>query len=178
MNDLNDILQRRLRGMAVRILARIEDIVDANLDNVSDAAKFTIVGSDLKMIRSEVLNAAGDTTRSLGSVFEQPIAGKHSFSREAISCLNGATFEITDFEDESVPVIRLNGDFVMLRQIRDNIKAGVVYNTEYVCAGLEDVVDHIIPYLDLAILAGIKIGNGDYKAWRDKVVKLYMEGLE
>jgi hypothetical protein len=164
--------------MAVRILARIETIVDSDLDTTPDQSRFSILGSDLKAIRSEILNAAGDTTRSLGSIFDQPIAGKQSFSRDTIACLNAAEFDMVDFEDESVPVFRINSDFAMLRKIRDDIKAGIVYNNRYICAGLEDIVDHIVPYLDLAVLAGIKVGGDNvYRIWRDEVCKLYLEGL-
>jgi hypothetical protein len=178
MNELNDVLGKRLRGMAVRILACIEHTVKADLDGIEDNERFTIMGGDLKVIRSEILNAAGDTTRSLGSLLEQPISGKRTISRETILALNSAKLEILEFEDESVPIFTASGDFGVLRKIRDDIRAGIVYNAMYKCAGIEDVVDNLIPFLDVAVLAGVRIANGDYKVWRDQVCKLYLEGLE
>lgn len=178
MNDLNDVLSRRLRGMAVRILACIEHTVRADLDDIDDNERFSIVGGDLKIIRSEILNAAGDTTRSLGSLFEQPINGKKTFSKDSILLLNSAKLQIVDFEDESVPSLTLDGDFNLLRKIRDDIGAGIVYNSTYKCVGLEDIVNRAIPYLDVATLAGVRVSNGNYKSWRDQVCKLYLEGLE
>ncbi len=178
MNELNDVLGKRLRGMAVRILACIEHTVKADLDGIGDNEKFTIMGGDLKIIRSEVFNATGDTTRSLVSLLEQPINGKRSISRETILALNNANMEILDFEEESVPVFTTSGDFGVLRKIRDDVKAGIVYNSSYKCVGIEDVVNNLLPFLDMAVLTGIKIGNGDYKVWRDQVCKLYLEGLE
>lgn len=178
MNELNDVLGKRLRGMAVRILATIEHTVRADLDGIEDHEKFTIMGGDLKVIRSEILNAAGDTTRSLAGLLEQPISGKRTISREVIVALSTAKLEMLQFEDETVPVFTVSGDFGLLRKIRDEIKAGIVYNVLYKCVGLEDVVDHLIPFLDLAVLAGVRVGNGEYKVWRDQVCKLYLEGLE
>jgi hypothetical protein len=178
MNDLNDVLGRRLRGMAVRILACVEHTVRADLDGVEDDEKFTIRGSDLKIIRSEVLNSAGDTTRSLASLLEQPIPGKRTISRDTIQALSQAKLEIISCEEEDVPVFTTNGDFGLLRKIRDDVKAGIVYNSSYKCVGIEDVVNHLIPFLDMAALAGVKIGDGNYKPWRDQVCKLYLEGLE
>ena len=178
MNELNDVLGKRLRGMAVRILACIEHTVKADLDGIEDNERFTIMGGDLKVIRSEILNAAGDTTRSLGSLLEQPISGKRTISRETILALNSAKLGILAFEDESVPIFMASGDFGVLRKIRDDIKAGIVYNSVYKCVGIEDVVDNLIPFLDVAVLAGVRIANGDYKVWRDQVCKLYLEGLE
>ncbi len=178
MNDLNEVLGKRLRGMAVRILACVEHTVRADLDGVDDDEEFTIRGSDLKVIRSEVLNSAGDTTRSLTGLLEQPISGKRTISREMIHALSQAKLQIVNCEDEDVPVFTTDGDFSLLRKIRDDVKAGIVYNSSYKCAGIEDVVNHLIPFLDMAGLAGVKIGNGDYKLWRDQVCKLYLEGLE
>jgi len=179
MNDLHDVLQKRLRGMAVRILACVEHTVGADLDAIGDGERFTLRGSDLKIIRSEVLNAAGDTTRSLTSVFEQPMIGKRTISREMIAALNSAVFSFVDFEDDdTVPVFSITGDFALLRKIRDEVKAGIVYNTTYTCAGIDDTTKHLLPFLDMVVIAGVKIGNGAYKAWRDEVCKLYLEGLE
>lgn len=177
MNELNDVLGKRLRGMAVRILACIEHTVKADLDGIEDNERFTIMGGDLKVIRSEILNAAGDTTRSLGSLLEQPISGKRTISRETILALNSAKLEILEFEDESVPIFTASGDFGVLRKIRDDIKAGIVYNAMYKCAGIEDVVDNLIPFLDVAVLAGVRIANGDYKVWRDQVCRIYLDGI-
>jgi len=178
MNELNELLGKRLRGMAVRILACIEHTVKADLDGIEDNEKFSVMGGDLKIIRSEILNAAGDTTRSLGSLLEQPISGKRTISREVIAALNGAKLDIFDLEDETVPVFTATGDFGVLRKIRDEVKGGIVYNSSYKCAGIEDVVNHLLPFLDVAVVAGVRIAGGDYKVWRDQVCKLYLEGLE
>ena len=178
MNELDDVLGKRLRGMAVRILACIEHTVRADLDNIAGRDKFVLYGDDLKVIRSEVLNAAGDTTRSLASLLEQPIVGKRTISRDMMLALNSATLENMTFEDETVPIFTISGDFGTLNKIRNEIKAGIVYNQSYKCVGIDDVINHLIPFLDIAVLAGIKVGSGDYKAWREGVCKLYLEGLE
>lgn len=178
MNDLNDVVGRRLRGMAVRILACIEHTVRADLDGIGDDEKFVIHGGDLKIIRSEVFNSAGDTTRSLSSLLEQPIAGKRNISRETIQLLSSSKLEIINCEEEDVPIFTTSGDFALLRKIRDDIKVGIVYNSSYKCVGIEDVVNHLIPFLDMAALAGVKIGSGNYKAWRDQVCRLYLSGLD
>lgn len=178
MNDINDVLAKRLRGMAVRILACIEHTVGADLDCVDDNERFTLRGGDLKIIRSEILNAAGDTTRSLGSLFDQPAIGKRTVSKEMISALGSASFSVIHLEDEDVPVFKLNADFALLRKIRDEIKAGIVYDTAYVCVGTDDIVNHLLPFLDVLALAGIKVGDGMYQTWRDSICKLYLEGLD
>ncbi len=178
MNELDDVLGKRLRGMAVRILACIEHTVRADLDNVSGRERFTLYGDDLKVIRSEVLNAAGDTTRSLASLLEQPIVGKRTISRDMILALNSALLENLVFEDETVPVFTISGDFSTLTKIRNEVKVGIVYNQQYKCIGIDDVVNYLIPFLDMAAMAGVKIGNDDYRVWRDGVCKLYLEGLE
>ena len=177
MNDLNEVLGKRLRGMAVRILACIEHTVRADLDDMGNDEKFTFSGGELKVIRSEILNAAGDTTRSLGSLFNQSNANKRVISREVISILNTAKFEVIELDDETVPVFTVSGEFLLLGKIRDDIGAGIVYNTTYRCVGIEDVASRLLPFLDITTLAGIKLGSGDYKTWRDTVCKLYLEGL-
>ena len=178
MNDLNDVLAKRLRGMAVRILACIEHTVGADLDDIDDDERFTIRGGDLKIVRSEILNAAGDTTRSLTSLFEQPSIGKRTISKEMISAFNTAKFDLVVIDQEAIPTFKLNADFALLRKIRDEIKAGIVYDTAYVCVGIEDTVNHLLPFLDVIMLAGVKIGDGVYQNWRDSICKLYLEGLD
>lgn len=174
MNELNDVLGKRLRGMAVRILACIEHTVKADLDGIEDNEKFTIMGGDLKVIRSEVLNAAGDTTRSLGSLLEQPISGKRTISREMMNALSTSKFEIVEFEDEMVPLFSFRADYPILCSFQRQSLAGLVYDGTYTCVGVDDIVRFILPFLDSAILAGARLDRIQFQTWRKQVAKLYL----
>lgn len=175
--DFENVLKKRLRGMAVRILANIEHTLGADLGGMDDEEKFTLTGADLNIIRSEILNAAGDTTRSLSQLVATAKPGKLSFSRETISLLNKAEVEVVGTIEET-PVFHAHGDFNLLSKIRQEVGAGVVYNRTYTCAGIDDVVNSLIPFLDSAQLAGIKIADGRYREWRDDVCEMYLEGLD
>lgn len=173
--EFEKILSKRLKGMAVRILANIEHTLGADLGEMSDDEQFVLTGGDLNIIRSEILNATGDTTRSLlqlvGSI--KPSQGGLSFNCEDIYMLNQASIDIID----DIPIFCIRGDFNLLNKIRNDIGAGIVYNMRYTCVGIDDIVDSLIPYLDTALLTGIKIADGKYREWRDAVCEIYLEGL-
>ena len=175
--DIDKVLQKRVRGMSVRILACIEHTLACHLDGVGDDEKFAMCGSDLKIIRSEILNAAGDTTRSLVALLNENPPGKTSLSRDVIACLNRAELSFETVEDETIPMFTTTGDFNLLCKIRDQIKSGVVYDNVYACIGLDCIVESLMPFLDQAQFAGIKIADGDYKSWRYEVCQEYMGGL-
>lgn len=175
--ELEQILKKRLRGMSVRILACIEHTLACHLDEVQDGEEFRLHGSDLKVLRSEILNAAGDTTRSLTSLVKDQPVGKMSLSREMIAVLNRAEVGFETVDDEHVPFWIATGDFNLLNKIREQVGTGVVYNNKYMCIGLDPVVDSLMPFLDQAQFAGIKIADGDYKSWRQEVCQEYMGGL-
>lgn len=175
--ELDQVLKKRVRGMSVRILACVEHTLACHLDAVRDDEKFVLYGSDLKLIRGEVLNAAGDTTRSLSSLIKDNPPGKVSLSRDVIAALNRAEVDIETVGDEEVPIFTISGDFNLLCKIRDQIKSGVVYNNKYTCIGLDAIVESLMPFLDQAQFAGIKIADGDYKEWRDEVCREYLGGL-
>lgn len=175
--ELDKVLQKRVRGMSVRILACIEHTLECHLDGIDDDETFVLRGSDLKVIRSEILNAAGDTTRSLVSLLKDNPPGKTLLSREIIAALNRADLTFKTVEDEQVPMFITTGDFNLLCKIRDQIKSGVVYDNMYACIGLDCIVESLMPFLDQAQFAGIKIADGDYKSWRYEVCQEYMGGL-
>jgi hypothetical protein len=181
--EYEEVLKKRLRGMAVRILATIEHTLGADdLESLPDDEKLAFTGRDLKVIRGEILNAAGDTTRSLASLDGPSKPGKLSLSREVIQSLSKAQVDITDADeadpdDEDTPVFTVRGDFNVLYKIRNEVGAGVVYNRAYTCVGIDDIVNSLMPFLDSAQLAGIKIACGDYKEWRDAVCEMYLGGL-
>ncbi len=178
--QFDEIVKKRLRGMAVRILATIEHTLCVNFSDMDNNEQFTLTGAELSIIRSEILNAAGDTTRSLSSLggVAKP-NGKISLSRELIAALNIADVNIieTPSDEEDIPIFRISGDFNLLNKIRTAVGAGVVYNKIYTCAGMDNVVDALIPFLDSTQVAGIKIAEGDYRGWRDAVCEIYLEGL-
>ena len=178
--EFEKILQKRLRGMAVRILANIEHTLGADLGGMKDDEQFILTGSELNIIRSEILNAAGDTTRSLASLVSSSKPGRLSLSREVIAALNKAEVDIRAPEgcSDEVPIFRVFGDFNLLNKIRNEVGAGVVYNKIYTCVGIDNVVDSLMPFLDSAQIAGIKIADGEYKEWRDAVSAFYLEGLD
>ena len=176
----DQVLQKRVRGMAVRILACIEHTLACHLEGMQDTDHFELSGSDLKVIRSEILNAAGDTTRSLNALLgDTPVksGGTMSLSRDVVSMLNRASVAFVELDDE-IPVFRVTGDFNLLVKIRDLIGTGIVYKNAYTCAGIDAVVDHLLPVLDKVQGAGIKIAGGDYKTWRNDVCDMYLDGLE
>ncbi len=178
--EANQVFKKRIQGMAVRILLRIEHILQADLEQVNDDEEFVLLGSDLKIIRSETLNAAGDTIRSLAALKEQPQKDRLSLPRAGIAGINRASVGfVKDKTGDEVPVfrIKIDGDFNLLCQIRSYIGAGVVYNNSYTCAGIDDIVNSLIPFLDFTALTGIKIADGDYREWRDSVCDMYLEGL-
>jgi len=179
--EFEEVLKKRLRGMAVRILANIEHTLGADLGDMGDDETFTLTGAELGVIRSEILNAAGDTTRSLASLVTPLKAGKGvrvSLERDVIAALNGATVEILEMSDgDDVPTFCVSGDFNLLHKIRNEVGAGVVYNKTYTCAGVDDIVDSLMSFLDSAMVAGIKIAGGEYREWRDAVCELYLEDL-
>lgn len=177
--EFEKILQKRLRGMAVRILTTIEHTLGADLGGMEDSEEFTLSGSEFNIIRSEILNAAGDTTRSLASLVSSSKPEKLSLSREMIAALNRAEVDIGAPEGcpDEVPTFRVFGDFNLLNKIRNEVGAGVVYNKTYTCVGMNNTVDSLMPFLDSAQIAGIKIADGEYKEWRDAVCEMYLEGL-
>jgi hypothetical protein len=177
--EFGSILKRRVRGMAVRILSTIEHRFGVDdIESLGDDDKFGITGSDLKVIRSEILNAAGDTTRSLTSEDGPSKPGTLSLSRDMIAALNRAELDIVrTSDDEEVPIFRVFGNFNMLYKIRKEIGTGIVYNKTYTCAGLDESTDSLLPFLDSAQIAGIKIADGEYREWRDAICGLYLEGL-
>lgn len=180
--QFEEVLKKRLRGMAVRILANIEHTIGADLGGMGDDEEFVLTGAELNVIRSEILNAAGDTTRSLSSLLgsSKPLKGdKVSLGRDMIAALNKADVDIleTPHADDDIPTFKVFGDFNLLNKIRNEVGAGVVYNRSYTCAGVDDVVDSLIPFLDTAQIAGIKIADGEYRAWRDAICEMYLEGL-
>jgi hypothetical protein len=177
--DSSNVLKKRIRGMAVRILSTIEHRFGVDdIETLGDNDKFDITGSDLKVIRGEVLNAAGDTTRSLVSS-EQGSAkpGQLSLDRDTIIALKRAKVNIQEVDGEEIPSFWVSGNFNLLHKIRGQVGAGVVYNKTYTCAGVDDVVNSLLPFLDSAKVAGIKIADGEYGDWRDAVCGLYLEGL-
>lgn len=178
--QFDEIVKKRLRGMAVRILATIEHTLCVNFSDMDNQEKFTLTGAELNIIRSEILNAAGDTTRSLSSLGGSAGSSSQlSLSREMIAALNIAFVDIieTPIEEEDIPLFRISGDFNLLNKIRTAVGAGIVYNKTYTCAGMDNVVDALIPFLDSTQVAGIKIAEGDYREWRDAVSEIYLEGL-
>jgi len=176
--EFEKVLGKRVKGMAVRILANIEHTLGADLGGMSDSEKHTLTGADLNVIRSEILNAAGDTTRSLAQLIGDPSkVGKVSLTREEIAVLNRAKVDIKESEEDDVPTFKLFGDFNLLIKIRNTVGAGIVYDKSYTCAGIDDIVDSLMPFLDSAQIAGIKIAGGDYMGWRDAVCEMYLEGL-
>lgn len=178
--EFEQIVNKRLKGMAVRILSRIEDALDADLEDVGEDDSFKINGHELKAVRSEILNAAGETSRSIASLKSKEDPGRLSFDRGVISALNRSEVDIAIDEDSGIkmPVFETSGEFNLLRKIRDEIGAGVVYNKKYICRGVDDMVALVIPFLDSASVAGIKIAGGNYKSWRSDVCVLYLDGLE
>jgi hypothetical protein len=174
--EFDKVIQKRLRGMAVRILACIEHTIQCDLGDLKDEEEVVLTGADLKIARSEILNAAGDTTRSLTQLVADSPPGKVSFSRDIIKALGDAEVDVIE-EDDVIPVFRIFGDFNLLNKIRNSVGAGIVYKKVYTCAGLDDIVDSLLPFLDLAQIAGVKIAHGDYREWRDVVCEIYLEGL-
>lgn len=181
--EFDKVLQKRVRGMAVRILACIEHTLSCHLDDVSDNDSFEISGSQLKLLRSEVLNAAGDTTRSLVSLGKNPsVVSKISAPSEVLAVVSNASVGFVSPEDDAdlddMPVFQMSGNFDTLSKFRDLTNTGVVYNNKYVCIGIDNIVDRLLPFLDKLQLVGIKIADGDYNSWRNDVCDLYTEGLE
>ena len=175
--EFEEILKKRIRGMAVRILACIEHTLQADLDGVDDNESFALRGSDLKIIRGEILNAAGDTTRSLSTLGTESYSAKISLSHETITCLQRAELRVLEFDDVSIPIASIKGNVDTLNKIRTMINAGIVYNNIYYCVGLDDVVNRLLPFLDTAQLAGVRIADGTYREWRNSVSEMYTEGL-
>lgn len=180
-SDFEEILRKRLSGMAVRILTCIEHTLGADLAGMKNDEQHNLSGAELNIIRSEILNAAGDTTRALSSLVSAPRTGKQarvSLPRDVISALNTAFVDIKDVGEDRVPVFRVSGDFNLLTKIRTEIGVGVVYNKEYTCAGFDEIVNAVLPFLDPIQMAGVKIACGDYRDWRDAVCEMYLEGLD
>ena len=177
--QLDEIVKKRVRGMSVRILSCIEHTLQCHLDGIGDDEEFRLNGSDLKIIRSEILNGAGDTTRSLNALLKDQSISKVSFSRDMIAVLNRANVGFEPDEDEGhVPFFVATGDFNLLHKIREQVGTGVVYNNKYMCIGLDSIVDSLMPFLDRAKIAGIKIADGEYKTWRQEVCQEYVGGLD
>lgn len=179
MQSFEEVLKKRIKGMAVRILANIEHTLGADLGQMKDDEEFVLHGADLNVIRSEILNAAGDTGRSLAQLADGGgTIGKLSFDRATMSALNKATLDVVPSDDgDEVPVFEVQGDFNLLHKIRNEVGTGIVYNRSYTCVGVDQIVDSLMPFLDKAQLAGIRIARGEYKGWRDAVCEMYLEGL-
>lgn len=178
MDNMDKILQKRVRGMAVRILATIEHTLSCHMENVREDDSFGVSGADLKVLRNEILNAAGDTTRSLQSMNKTSSPQKVSFDRAIFSSLEKARLEWAEDDDGVDPVFSVAGNLGELNQLRDLVGGtGLVYKNTYVCIGLEQIVEHLIPFLDKASAAGIRVASGHYKPWRDEVCDLFLGGL-
>ena len=116
MDNMDKILQKRVRGMAVRILATIEHTLSCHMENVRENDSFNVSGADLKVLRNEILNAAGDTTRSLQSMAKTGAPQKVSFDRAIFSCLEGARLEWAEDDDGTEPVFYATGHLGELNQ--------------------------------------------------------------
>ncbi len=113
--DLDNVVQKRLRGMAVRILGCIENTICCHLDEMDDSEEFKLNGSDLKIIRSEILNAAGDTTRALAGLTDTSAkGGKLSLPREVLGALKSAEVTFVKDGEDDVPVFRVKGEFWLI----------------------------------------------------------------
>lgn len=177
-SDFEEVMGKRLRSMSVRILACIEHTLGADLVGMKPDESYTLLGSDLSIIRGEILNAAGDTTRALSQLVSAPRTGKQakvSLPRDVIAAFNKAHVDINEQTQE--PVLKVFGDFNLLSKIRNEIGAGVVYNS-YTCVGVDDIVNSVIPFLDPIQMAGVKIAQGDYRDWRAAVCEIYLQGLD
>jgi hypothetical protein len=169
----DNFVEKRIRGLIGRILSSYENIFRIDLEDVDPKEEFKLLGEDILLMRNLVLDACNDVIRSLpNSVPEKP--GQVRFPRESFPIFKHA---MLSFFVDGIPVITLRGEFRFISEIRDKIGVGIVYNDEeyacYSCAGLEDIVNHAIPFLDKARLARIIIGKGEYSDWRDGVVCMY-----
>ena len=160
------MLEKRIKGMAVRILTCIEHTLSCHLDEIKDDDVFDITGEELKILRNEILNSAGDTTRFLLS---SDSSNKVTVSKDIIDALY--TSEVNFINNN--PYFKCNSS-----KIRNLINSGIVYNDTYMCVGLYSVVDNLIPFLDKLKLAGVNIAKGKYMDWRNKICEIYSHGKE
>ena len=170
-------VEDRLRAMQFRILSSIEHMLKCDLDAIEESEIFNLKGEDLKLLRSVVLDATNDTIRSLpkDGNLTAPDA-KLRFPRNMFPVFKHAELDFLPSED--IPYIIFRGEEKFVREIRHKIQAGIVYNDDSfmccACVGVDDVVNRVIPYLDMARMARITVGNGDYDDWRDRVVNIYL----
>lgn len=172
---MNDLLDKKVKNLMVRILSGIEKCNDIKFDDIKDNHEYEMRGSDLKLTRHEILNALNDFKRSLTddkSIFD---ISKVTFYPQTIKLMNLGKVEITT---NKLPIFSTSGDAVTVRNFRNQINAGIVYNNgtdyTYCCVGVSDIVNKLIPILDMAVTININVASGKYESWRHQVRNIYL----
>lgn len=156
-----NISEKKIKVMAAKILSSIESVIDDDISNLSPDCQINFTGSDLQMIRNEVLNAAGDTIRAL-----RDIGTPGAFTKEELGALLSA-------EGDNYFLIK-HQNFGVLNGLRQKFDAGIVYNHMYICSDMGSLINKVIPYLDQLYGAKFNIMGGNYKKWRDGVCRAYL----
>ena len=180
--ELEKVIDKKVKSMSVRILATLENILACHLDSLSDNDSFNLDAVELRTLRSEILNAYGDTARSIKTILKDPesVQGKVSLSRDVIAALRDCEFYMIeeDGPEGPNPVLDISSHNTdTLVKIRDLIGAGVVYNKSYYCIDFEDCLNRAIPVLDKVRVTGINLGSNSemsYKDWRDAICRIYL----
>lgn len=171
---MNDLLDKKIKSLMVRILGSIEKCNELKFDDIKDTHEYAMHGSDLKLMRHEILNACNDFKRSLIDDKSLSDVAKTTFYPQTIKII---AMSKVDFSG-NIPVFSTNGDPITIRNFRTQVGAGIVYNNgtdcTYSCVGIGDVVNKLIPILDTAITININVANGKYESWKHKVRNIYL----
>lgn len=171
---MNDLLDKKVKNLMVRILGSIEKCHELKFDDVKDTEVYEIHGSDLKLTRHEILNACNDFKRSVMDDASLNSVSKTTFYPQTIKIIAGSKVEFAN----QTPVFSASGDPITIRNLRNQVGAGIVYNngTDYTynCVGINDVVNRLIPILDTAMTINVNVANGKYESWKHKVRNIYL----
>jgi hypothetical protein len=157
-----------IKSLMGRLLGQTENILDIKFDEVNVGKPYTFSGNSLLLLRNEILTACNDFKRMVetrGDDHDEKI------SPALLKAVKTAGLEL------SPPIFSVLGDRITLLGLQKRLKCGLVYNKGADCiyelAGVTDIVNHLLPFIDSIAFAGLA-GPVGYETWKNKVRNLYL----
>ena len=172
---MNSLIERKAKTLLARVMGTCERQFGTRLDECVEERAYSIKGSNLALLRDDILNAYNDFLRSVS--LEPKTDGRITFTPGIMVLLQKMEFGIKN----NAPFISIRsetGDLASITILYRQIGDGIVYTDKgcpaYICRGIESMVQKIIPIIDSAIIANIRFNHNQYREWRDKVRNIYI----